>query len=527
MAGLGQSYLNVNGVTETINGLWGNGNIQGAGTLNLGAGDASSTFHGAVGSGAALTLVKIGAGTNTLAGTVDNGSLAVVCSNGVLVLAKDAPLVRAAANLTVSGGTVKLAGTGGDQIYGGSAGYGVAVNSGTLDLNARSESVDRLEGTGGTVLNSSNATTSVLSVGQTNGTYSYAGTIQNGAGTVALVKSGTGTLTLTGANTFTGGTTISNGTLSLSGANNRLATSGAVRFGGAAALLLNGFSQTAPTLTVADAVAGTLDGGGGTLPASVVNVGQGAGGATLFLTNAVVQAQTITGVGSGDKIDWAAGTLRNFSAATNLLVTNLTLNLLPTGNHSVSVDANRTATLACAMTNTGDFAKTGAGTVILTGASTYSGITRVSNGVLRVEGTIASETRVLSAGTLSGSGTIGNKVQIYGTVTPGTVGTVGTLTIGGDVFMGNDTLWKVDVQFATSDLIHLTSGAYTLSAPVYINLSGPGAVGGRWLILKQESGSLTCDVSNFVLDDVSYALEILGGELWLKKRTTMSLFEFR
>ena len=42
--------------------------------------------------------------------------------------------------------------------------------------------------------------------------------LQNGTGTLALTKSGTGTLTLTGTNTYTGGTTISAGTLQLGNA---------------------------------------------------------------------------------------------------------------------------------------------------------------------------------------------------------------------------------------------------------------------------------------------------------------------
>jgi len=51
-----------------------------------------------------------------------------------------------------------------------------------------------------------------VTVGATNDNGSFSGAIQNGSGTVALTKTGIGTETLTGANTYSG-TTIGAGTL--------------------------------------------------------------------------------------------------------------------------------------------------------------------------------------------------------------------------------------------------------------------------------------------------------------------------
>src|SRR5690606_20231303 len=62
---------------------------------------------------------------------------------------------------------------------------------------------------------------------------SFDGVIENGAGTVALVKVGTGTQTLGGVNTYTGVTTIADGTLAL-GANGSIAASSGVNLGTAA-----------------------------------------------------------------------------------------------------------------------------------------------------------------------------------------------------------------------------------------------------------------------------------------------------
>jgi autotransporter-associated beta strand protein len=88
--------------------------------------------------------------------------------------------------------------------------------NGTLDLAQRSANVGDLQG-GGTITNSTAATTSTLTVG--NGTdannSSFTGVIQNGSGTVALTKDRCCSLSLSGANTYSGATTLSAGTLNI------------------------------------------------------------------------------------------------------------------------------------------------------------------------------------------------------------------------------------------------------------------------------------------------------------------------
>ena len=54
-----------------------------------------------------------------------------------------------------------------------------------------------------------------LTTGGNNTSTTFSGVIQDGAGVTGLTKVGTGTFTLTGANTYTGGTTISAGTLQI------------------------------------------------------------------------------------------------------------------------------------------------------------------------------------------------------------------------------------------------------------------------------------------------------------------------
>jgi autotransporter-associated beta strand protein len=89
------------------------------------------------------------------------------------------------------------------------------VNS-TLDLNGFNNAIGSLSGTG-TVINSgsSNAT---LTVGGNNVSSVFSGVLEDGsAATLALTKVGTGTLILTGTNTYTGPTTVNAGTLEVDG----------------------------------------------------------------------------------------------------------------------------------------------------------------------------------------------------------------------------------------------------------------------------------------------------------------------
>jgi autotransporter-associated beta strand protein len=103
---------------------------------------------------------------------------------------------------TISEGTLRLTGTG--RISSGA----LIVNGGLLDLNGISQTVSNLTGTGGSITNG-NATASILTVTAGSGTYS--GTLTDGAGSLALNKGGIGTFSLSGANSYSGITTIQEG----------------------------------------------------------------------------------------------------------------------------------------------------------------------------------------------------------------------------------------------------------------------------------------------------------------------------
>lgn len=150
-----------------------------------------------------------------------------------------------------------------------------------------------------------------------------------------LAKAGSGALTLTGVNTYTGLTTLSAGTLALSSAN---------ALGAAAATLaLNG-----GTVTSSSSTGYTLTAAGASTIGGDVTFGDGTNTGSLTFTNNF-------GFGS------AARTL--------------------------SVATGTTTTLSGVLSNTsGGLTKAGAGTLVLSGATTFTGNLTVSAGTLRITG---------------------------------------------------------------------------------------------------------------------------------------------
>ncbi len=240
------SFLTLNGDSETINTLNStatNSQIQSA----AGGGQAlrvlnGGTFNGIFNGGNNTGMtIEVAGGTMTFGGTVDNGTGRLLVTGGTAVLGKvSATAVHAnAVDLTInSGGTARIGGTftGAlpsygtgvvlpanfrDQIFDGANGASssVVINGGTLDLNGLSEGVGRLDGYGGNVSNSATGTTSTLFVGTANisnlFTAGFFGNVQNGAGTVALGKVGTGIAIFAGDLIHTGGTNIYSGALQI------------------------------------------------------------------------------------------------------------------------------------------------------------------------------------------------------------------------------------------------------------------------------------------------------------------------
>jgi autotransporter-associated beta strand protein len=108
-------------------------------------------------------------------------------------------------NTTVSGGVLRVA-------PGITFGGALAMTGGVFDLAGSSANPINLSGTGGTIDNLIVGGDVVLTLGGVGAT-TFGGTIANSSGNVRIVKTGTGTVTLSGANTYSGSTTISQGVL--------------------------------------------------------------------------------------------------------------------------------------------------------------------------------------------------------------------------------------------------------------------------------------------------------------------------
>jgi autotransporter-associated beta strand protein len=115
-------------------------------------------------------------------------------------------------NTVVSNGTLKVATA--NAIPNG-AGKGDVVVGGTLDLNTNSITINGLSGNG--TVDTVAGGTPTLTVGNNNASSTFSGTLQNSSGSLALTKTGNGTLVLSGTNAYTGATAVNQGSLNYTG----------------------------------------------------------------------------------------------------------------------------------------------------------------------------------------------------------------------------------------------------------------------------------------------------------------------
>ena len=237
-------------------------------------------------------FVALGARGGTIAATTGNlmgisedirgvGSLTIGTTDIIDGLPKLGTVELNAVN-TYTGGTIVNAGTLktlNASALGSTSGQLTVNTGGTLEMNNNSLTVGNLTGTGGEISGGVSGTRT-LTIGQGDtGGGNYQGSIQNGAGgTTAITKTGTGTITLSGTNSYTGKTIVNGGTLEL-GVDDCLANSSNVEIGAGNLKAAAGVDDTV----------GTLD----PTAAATINLGSGA---TLAFA-------------ASNGVDWTGGTL--------------------------------------------------------------------------------------------------------------------------------------------------------------------------------------------------------------------------
>lgn len=393
----------------------------------------SSVLVGSSGTG--IAIVSNG-GKIDASGTASIGIAQNAGSTGRLIIGGET--TATAAGTVVAGGGIAFGEGDGQLIFNHTdtdyvfapsiSGAGkVVVKSGTTTLTGTNSYTGGTTVSGGTLVGSTTSLTGnivnngTLKIDQnTDGT--FAGDI---SGTGNLVKDGAGTVTLTGTLTYTGSTTILAGHL----IGNTTIIDGAVANEGVLEF------EQATDGTYSSSITGT-----GSLTKS--------GAGTLVLTgfNTYTGGTTISG-----------GTLIGSTASLSGDVIN---------QASLVFDQGSSGHFDGAITGTGSLTKSGAGNLVLTGASTYAGGTTVDAGRLSVNGSIASSIVEIQTGAeLGGSGTVGGIVARSGsTLSPGN--SIGTLTVTGDATLDSGSTYSVEIDAAgRSDKIAAT-GAVTIGSGV-------------------------------------------------------------
>lgn len=298
----------------------------------------------------------------------------------------------------------------------------------------------------------------------------YAGSI---SGTGGLLKSGAGTVTLTGPNSYSGGTTIAGGTLQ-----------------GDTASLQGNIVDNA-NLTFSQAVDGTFAG-----PISGIGslTKDGAGALTLAGTNSYSGGTTVS-----------AGALVGTTSSLQGNIVN---------NADLIVDQSTAGTYAGNISGSGNLEKTGSGNVNFTGNHTYSGSTAVNQGTLSINGSLASQTTVGANGALGGNGSINANVTNQGTVGAGN--SIGTLTINGDYTNDSSGIVQVEVNDAgivpgvNNDLLKVNGTATINGGTVDVRpLAGNYIAGTKYTFL--EANTLVGEFAGISGDFNSSLLNVLLG----------------
>jgi filamentous hemagglutinin family protein len=346
------------GGAETINTLALSGTLNG--TAPLTATTSATLISGNVAT-ALNTATLSSSGTSSIT-AASSASTSATVTGGALTLGAGGSLT--APTVTVDAGT--LATTASEQIGDTTA---VAVANGAVFSLGGNEIIATLSDRAAQAANGTASVTlgaSTLSVASDSATSSFGGVISGGANS-GLTKTGNGSLTLTGANTYTGTTTVNRGTLTLG----------------------SGASLASPTITL----------GGGNLVTSGAE--QLANTAAVTLSSA---ASTFT-LGGAETINTLAlsGTLNGTAPLT--ATTSVTLNggSVATALNTATLSSSGTSSITAASSASTSATVTGGTLSVNNGGSITSPLVTVSGGTLALgaTGSVSTPTLNVTGGTLS------------------------------------------------------------------------------------------------------------------------------
>ena len=361
---------------------WGNSTVSGgeslvfAGTTRLTPSNnfpASTQFNGITFAAGSGNFTLSGAAINLGGDIIQNATLNQAFSLSLALLQNTDLAVNGAGLLTlnqvVSGGFALTKSGNGTAVLANSNSYtgGTTVNAGTL--RSTPSTTNNVFGAGAISI----ASGAKLQFRPISTNTVVTSNVISGAGTVEIFgQVGTAVQVLSGANTYTGVTTVDGTSVS------------------SAHSVLNIQNGSA----LGDTVAGTTVGAGGALQIQN-NITVGAEALTLsgsgIDSNGTGALRNMSGnniygglvtLGSATRINSDAGTL---TLSNNGTITGATFGLTVGG-------AGNTTINSIIGTTTGTLTKDGAGTLTLTGANTYTGVTTVSAGTMLVSGTLANTT---------------------------------------------------------------------------------------------------------------------------------------
>ncbi len=385
----GTNTIGSDGTSLTLEGAVGGDSVTIAGSAGRVYYRAANTYTGTttINAGAVLDTAAAGVGSSSRIvndGTLwfEQGSSGAVAQN----ISGDGELVKfGEGTLTLGGANTYLGGTFVEEgMLAVSEDRNLGAPSGLLSLN------------GGALRNTAPITTPrAITIGVFDGGFwtdanlTSTGVISGDGG---LFKTGSGTLTLTGTNTYGGDTTVLQGTLSVSRDENLGAASGRLNLDGGTTLhTTDAFAterridfgtgsinfQTDADLTASGVISGRgalIKTGNGTLTLSGTNTYRG-GTAIAEGTLSVAEDQNLGRASGGLALD--GGTLRT----TGAFATARNVNLGSDGG-TLQTDADLTANGT--VSGVGALTKTGTGTLTLTGENSYSGGTDLKQGRLAV-----------------------------------------------------------------------------------------------------------------------------------------------